>query len=217
MAAVKSSEGFLELLLPQYVANVDVPMQARCDDSGEKIEDYTYVTALHLACMKGFESCVKFLLVSQTEHAEMAVYTALNDGCCLTGWSNLFFFSFKFLLVAGASPAAVDVSGRTPIHFASEGNHLTCLSFLLGKRNAPRLTPEQVNISESSGVTALHLAVKRLREVLRHADRGWCTSICHDAGRLHSLADRTTCTSSQALAALTAGRYRATLRVWLLL
>ena len=95
MAAVKSSEGFLELLLPQYVANVDVPMQARCDDSGEKIEDYTYVTALHLACMKGFESCVKFLLVSQTEHAEMAVYTALNDGCCLTGWSNLFFFFFQ--------------------------------------------------------------------------------------------------------------------------
>uniref|UniRef100_A0A7S1G830 Uncharacterized protein n=1 Tax=Bicosoecida sp. CB-2014 TaxID=1486930 RepID=A0A7S1G830_9STRA len=58
-----------------------------------------------------------------------------------------------FLLGAGASPSAVDLAGRTALHWAAVANSETCISAVLDAEGAPR-----VDAATKSGNTALHMA-----------------------------------------------------------
>jgi len=62
----------------------------------------------------------------------------------------------KALLSRGASRTARDSKLRTPLHAASLPGHLGCVTQLLGKPGAYKLTPDEVNAVNVHGHTPLH-------------------------------------------------------------
>ena len=84
-------------------------------------------------------------------HNHTALHQAANSGshACVS-----------YLLENGALSMATNSHGSTPLHEAALHGRLTCLRVMLGVRDPPFYTPEQVNAVDEDGRTALMMATR---------------------------------------------------------
>ena len=66
----------------------------------------------------------------------------------------------KALLKRGADRMAKDGNQRTPLHWASQNGHLSCLTLLVGQPGRRKMTPAEVDAVDVKGATALHIAAE---------------------------------------------------------
>ena len=120
--------------------------------------------AFHRCVLTANEECFSLLL---PHYSDVDVRTVRNVGdssisfnvtalhlACEKGQHKM----AKMLLRRGASRMALDSARCTPLHYAAELGHLSCLNRLLGSPGDFKLTPDEVNALNDGGCAALHLA-----------------------------------------------------------
>lgn len=129
----------------------------RSNPSLTELKDRYGRTALDLACFQGEVSCARLLIgagASCDSHDDVdgrtpvhaAAYT--NNIDCLRAMVTMI-DEPPFEILANSR----DLSGRTPLMYATEQGHLSTISFLINEMNA------HVLLADHRGRTALHRAV----------------------------------------------------------
>jgi ankyrin repeat protein len=135
--------------------------------AGINLKDYQGRTALHLAAVTGREGIATYLLDKGADVQEKdsrsrsllhlaAIDEELSLEVDITGKVSL----MKMFLNMGLDMDARDHSGRTPLHYAAICGSADMISLLS--------SPGNVNAKDSSGSTALHLAIENDQEAAQN-------------------------------------------------
>ncbi|XP_003799543.1 B-cell lymphoma 3 protein [Otolemur garnettii] len=133
----------------EHPLTADIAMATRADEDGD--------TPLHIAVVQGNLPAVQ-RLVSLFQHGrrDLDIYNNLRQTPLHLAVITTLPFMVQLLVMAGASPMALDRHGQTAAHLACEHRSPTCLRALLDSAAPGTVDLEARNYD---GLTALHLAV----------------------------------------------------------
>ncbi|XP_054444428.1 B-cell lymphoma 3 protein isoform X1 [Pteronotus mesoamericanus] len=133
----------------EHPLSADIAMATRADEDGD--------TPLHIAVVQGNLPAVH-RLVSLFQHGgrELDIYNNLRQTPLHLAVITTLPSVVRLLVIAGASPMALDRHGQTAAHLACEHRSPTCLRALLDSAAPGTVDLEARNYD---GLTALHVAV----------------------------------------------------------